>query len=104
MFELDYWGVSSKKLSNFFNNKLEKNNCIISSRSEGLNYLINQGKNCFIPFKDLHKKNSRPFYVVLMERSLDKGLPNNCKNIYNEKININFSRENLVLAKIFECR
>ena len=38
-----------------------------------------------------------------IERSIKKGLPNNCTNIYNEKININFSRERLIMAKVFKC-
>ena len=58
---------------------------------------------CFLSFDKLHANNIRPFYVILMERSTNKGLPNNCTNIHNEKININFSRENLIMAKIFKC-
>jgi len=38
-----------------------------------------------------------------MERNLKKGLPINCENIYNEKVKINFSNEDLILAKIFKC-
>ena len=51
----------------------------------------------------MHTKKERPFYVILTERSLSKGLPNNCQNIYNEKISINFSKEELILGKVFKC-
>ena len=42
-------------------------------------------------------------YVALLERSLSKGVPNRCENIHNEKIAINFSKEELILAKIYVC-
>ena len=103
-FELDYWGVSSKKIAFFLNKKnLDSDECVISNRNRGIKDFIENKNICFLPFNDLHKKNARPFYVALMERGTNKGLPNNCKNIHNEKININFSRENLIMAKVFKC-
>ena len=103
-FELDYWGVSSKKIAYFFNFKnIKSNECIISNRNRGIKDFIENKDICFLPFQDLHKKNTRPFYVALSERSTNKGLPNNCKNIHNERIQINFSKESLIMAKIFKC-
>ena len=105
IFELDYWGVSSKKISNFLNNQnLEAKNCIISNRNEGIEPFTVEKQRCFKPFNELHKKNERPFYVALFERSLNKGVPNNCENIYNDKIAINFSNEELIIAKIYVCK
>ena len=104
VFELDYWGVSTKKISNFLNKEnLERKNCIISNRNEGIKAFTIDKKRCFKSFKDLHKNNERPFYVALLERSLSKGVPNRCENIHNEKIAINFSKEELILAKIYVC-
>ena len=104
VFELDYWGVSTKKISNFLNKQnLEKRNCIISNRNEGIKAFTIDEHRCFKSFNDLHKKNERPFYVALLERGLKKGVPNRCQNIYDEKININFSKEELILAKIYIC-
>ena len=77
--------------------------CIISNRNRGIKDFIINKKQCFIPFSNLHKKNTRPFYVALMERGTNKGLPNNCINVHNEKINLNFSKENLIMAKVFKC-
>lgn len=103
-FELDYWGVSSKKIASFINQESpDENICIISVRDNGIKDFVENKKACFLPFSKLHQKNKRPFYVALTERSIKKGIPNNCKNIYNEKININFSRENLIMAKVFKC-
>jgi hypothetical protein len=104
VFELDYWGVSTKKISNFLNKEnLERKNCIISNRNEGIKAFTIDKHRCFKSFKDLHKNNERPFYVALLERSLNKGVPNRCENIHNEKIAINFSKEELILAKIYVC-
>lgn len=103
-FELDYWGVSTKNIAKFLNDeKINKDICIISNRNEGIKYFMDKQSRCFKPFSDLHKKNARPFYVVLMERALNKGAPNKCKIIFSEKININFSKEKLVLAKLLKC-
>ncbi len=104
VFELDYWGVSTKNIAKFFNKKnLDSDNCIISNRNKAIESFVNKKNICFKPFSNLHLKNKRPFYVVLMERNTNKGLPNNCINIHNEQVRINFSRENLVMAKVFKC-
>ena len=62
----------------------------------------NQNK-CFKPFNTLHQKNERPFYVALTERALRKGVPNGCSIINEEKMKLNFSKEEIVLAKIYIC-
>ena len=104
IFELDYWGVSSKELAKYFNSmNIDKGNCIISNRNNGIAPFMKNKETCFLPFSDLHSNNQRPFYVAFMERSLGKGTPNNCKNIYNETIKINFSKEDIILAKVFRC-
>ena len=104
VFELDYWGVSTKKISNFLNKEnLERKNCIISNRNEGIKAFTIDKTRCFKSFKDLHKNNERPFYVALLERSLSKGVPNRCENIHKEKIVINCSKEELILATIYVC-
>ena len=103
-FEKDYWGVSTRKVADYFNkNNLNNNGCIISNRSDGIKYFLKEQNRCFKSFSDLHKKNVRPFYVVLTERALNKGVPNNCQIIHEEQIKINFSQEKVSLAKVFKC-
>ncbi len=103
-FERDYWGVSTFNLANYFKNNLpKKNECIISNRGHGIKSLLNNDDTCFLSFQNLHKKNTRPFYVVLIERALNKGVPNNCKIIHNENFKMNFSKENIIVAKVFKC-
>jgi hypothetical protein len=58
---------------------------------------------CFINFNELHKKNLRPFYVILIERTLKKGIPNKCYEVHTENIKMNFSEERIDLAKIYKC-
>ncbi len=104
-FELDYWGASTRNISNFFKSKdIDKKKCIISNRNEGLKYFLkNQFHNCYIPFKNIDKENQRPFYVALLERKIKKGLPNRCTEIYRENISLNFSKEKITLAKVYRC-
>ncbi len=102
VFELDYWGVSTKKISNYLKSNNLDNDCMITNRNDAIDTLI-PGDKCLIDFKKLHDKNQRPFYVALMERGLNKGTPINCDLIYKEEISINFSSEKIVLAKVFKC-
>ena len=103
-FELDYWGVSTKKIAEFFNKeKIIEKSCIISNRNNGIKYFIKNQNTCFKKFDQLHKKNIRPFYVAFSERFTKKRTPNGCTLVYVEKININFTKENLELAKVFKC-
>ena len=103
-FERDYWGVSTKKVAQYFNkNELSNEECLISNRNNGIKFFLNQQNTCLKPFSDLHKKNKRPFYVAMTERSLKKGTPNQCNLISDQSININFSNEKIILAKIYKC-
>tara|TARA_A100001011_G_C14230979_1_gene808814 strand:+ start:199 stop:1248 length:1050 start_codon:yes stop_codon:yes gene_type:complete len=103
IFELDYWGVASKPLAKYIKKDSKNiNECIVTVRSNGIKSFMTDGQ-CIMKFSELHKKINRPFYVSLTERSLKKGTPNNCRLIYSEKINMNFSNEELNLAKLYKC-
>ena len=102
VFELDYWGASTKNISKFLKSNIKNNSCMITIRNDASNTLI-PGDKCLIDFKNLHDKNKRPFYVALMERGVNKGTPTNCDLIFKEEKNINFSKEKVVLAKVFKC-
>ena len=82
--------------------KLKNSECIISNRNNGLKPFLEKDQ-CFIPFNDLHKNNTRPFYVSLMERALSKGVPNKCSLIFSENKKINFSNEEIIMAKLYKC-
>ena len=103
VFELDYWGVSTRNVASKINKmNLKNSECIISNRNNGLKPFLREDQ-CFIPFNDLHKNNKRPFYVSLMERALSKGVPNNCSLIYTENKKINFSYEKVSMANLYKC-
>ena len=102
VFELDYWGASTKRISNFLMNNKDKEACLITNRNQAIDTFITK-KKCIINFSKLHESHKRPFYVALMERGINKGTPNNCDLIYEEKIKINFSKEEISLAKIYKC-
>ena len=102
VFELDYWGASTKRISNFLMNNNDKEACLITNRNQAIDTFITK-KKCLINFSKLHESNKRPFYVALMERGINKGTPNNCDLVYEEKIKINFSKEEISLAKIYKC-
>ncbi len=101
-FELDYWGVASKPIANFIEKDSIADNCILTTRINGISSFA-KNQTCILNINNLHKKIDRPFYVSLTERSLNKGLPNNCELIYKEVKTINFSNEKLILAKLYKC-
>lgn len=103
VFELDYWGVASRPSAEFLSkNSSNINECIITIRSNGIKPFVNENQ-CILNLNQLHKKIKRPFYVSLTERSLKKGVPNNCNLTFIETKKINFSNEVLTLAKVFKC-
>jgi hypothetical protein len=103
VFETDYWGVSTRNISNYINSiNIKSNECVISSRNKGIQTFVNKNL-CFVNFNKLHKKNLRPFYVVLVERTLKKGIPNNCFEVHTENIKMNFTDEKIDLAKVYKC-
>lgn len=101
-FELDYWGVASKPIAKIYKNDSTLNDCIFTVRKNGISSFVNE-QTCILNITNLHKKIDRPFYVSLTERSLTKGLPNNCNLINKVTKKINFSREDVVLAKLYKC-
>ena len=102
VFELDYWGASTKNISNFFNKNNKNNDWLITNRNDAIDILL-PGDKCLINFRKLHDKNQRPFFVALMERGVRKGTPSNCDLIFKEEKSVNFSKEKVVLAKVFKC-
>ena len=68
-----------------------------------LNFIGRKPEKFLINFSKLHDKNKRPFYVALMERGVNKGVPNNCNLVFEEQIKLNFSKEKLTLAKVYKC-
>ena len=80
----------------------EIDNCVVSIRPNGIKPFVRENQ-CLLKFDNLHNKLERPFYVSLTERSLNKGVPNNCNLIFAEKRKINFSNEELILAKLYKC-
>ena len=51
---------------------LDSDNCIISNRNKAIESFVDKKNICFKPFSNLHLKNKRPFYVVLMERNTNQ--------------------------------
>lgn len=104
VFELDYWGASTKRISDYLvEQNINDNICIFSNRNDAIKSFNHNKRLCLKSLSELHKKNKRPFYVFLGERALKKGVPRNCKIAYSEYINLNFSKEKLVLANVFFC-
>jgi hypothetical protein len=101
-FELDYWGVASKPIANFIEKDGDADNCILTVRINSISSFA-KNQTCILNIDNLHNNIDRPFYVSLTERSLNKGLPNNCELIHKEVKKINFSNEELILAKLYKC-
>lgn len=103
IFELDYWGVASKPTAEFIKkNSKNSNECIVTIRPNGIKPFVNQN-HCILEFNNLHNKVERPFYVSFTERTLNKSTPNNCKLIFKETKSVNFSKEKLIMAKVYRC-
>ena len=102
-FELDYWGVSTKEVANYIESIDYRNSCLISNRNNGIKFFLKNQNTCVKSISELHKNNKRPFIIAMTERFIKKGVPNGCVLVHSETKKLNFSKENLILAKIYKC-
>ena len=61
-FELDYWGVSTRKIAYYFNSLEDVQGCIISNRNEGIKAFLNK-KICF-----LHPKSTSGVLIEICQK------------------------------------
>ena len=67
-FEVDYWGISNKALSNqikkdYKNKEFKKRNCIYGGQYADV-FLQSHGFTCFKSYSELDSAIEKPYYVI----------------------------------------
>ena len=105
-FEVDYWGLSNKRLQkkiiNYVNvNNINKNICILGDMYVK-EFLITENFKCFRNYSHIDNED-RPFIAYKNVRSVKKRDPVNCKKIEEESYRYLFLKKKISVGTIWYC-
>ena len=106
-FEVDYWGLSNKKLQEEVSvyskkNNLSKNICVYGDLYANV-FLEKLGHKCFGNYSQIDSISEKPFFVYQNVRNLKRSKPKDCKLIKVEKYNYTFSTKDIITGKLWYC-
>tara|TARA_B100000579_G_C22800842_1_gene839757 strand:- start:778 stop:1569 length:792 start_codon:yes stop_codon:yes gene_type:complete len=110
-FEVDYWGISTKKIQkeivNDHNKKKDdlmniKKNCIYGGMYADL-YLKKEGFLCFKSYSELDNAKDRPYYVIKNFRNLKRSNPKDCNLIHQAKYKYLFGNQEILTGSLWYC-
>ncbi len=105
-FEVDYWGLSNKRLQkkiiNYVNvNNINKNICILGDMYVK-EFLINENFKCFRTYSHIDNED-RPFIAYKNVRNVKRRDPVNCKKIEEESYRYLFLKKKISVGTIWYC-
>ncbi len=106
-FEVDYWGVSNKKLYNSIyihslKKKSQNKNCVYGDRYANI-FLKNKNFDCFKTYSELDSAKDRPFYVVKNVRNFKRSDPKDCEIINIENYRYFLSSQKINVGSSWYC-
>tara|TARA_B100000963_G_C22462676_1_gene596410 strand:- start:410 stop:916 length:507 start_codon:yes stop_codon:yes gene_type:complete len=106
-FEVDYWGISNKKLyksiyKHSLENNSKKNTCVYGDMYSDV-FLENNNFNCFKLYSELDAAKNRPFYVIKNVRNFKRSDPKNCDIINIENYSYFFSNKKINVGSSWYC-
>lgn len=106
-FEVDYWGISGKRLSLTINehsliNDVEKSSCVYGGQFANV-FLKNYNFKCFKGYSALDSAKDRPFYVIKNVRNFKRSDPKNCQLIKLENYKYTFSNQIINVGSAWYC-
>ena len=106
-FEIDYWGISNKKLQQKIINHSNKNNVNKSSCVYGdlytKEFLVNKKFLCFKNYGLLDAAITRPFYAYKNVRNVKRSNPKDCSLIWNEHYMYTFYSKKISVGTLWFC-
>ena len=106
-FELDYWGLSGRELSeniSIINEQVARKPCVLASPPWIIKpFLDEKLYSCFGIYQDIESGFPRPFLAVQNVRNLKKGKSYKCDTIYESKFNFLFTKEDIVTGRLIKC-
>lgn len=106
-FELDYWGVGNRKISqiikkNYETRNLSKTQCVYGNAY--LKEFLSSDFKCFDSYSSFESSKKRPVLVYQDTRNIKKGSPDNCSLIHQEEMNLIFYRKEAVISNLWYCK
>ena len=106
-FEIDYWGVSGKNLSQKISEYVKKNNlrsdiCIYGDEF-AKDYLIKHGLTCFKRYQQLDSAKIRPALAYKNLRNAKRSNPRDCNLIWDETYNYTFTSKKISVGSVWLC-
>jgi hypothetical protein len=103
-FELEYQGISGREISKFLIKIDDQNICILSNPIHTVKpFLKNTKYDCFDIWQKIDSDYKRPFLAVQHVRNIKKGLPYNCRSIYESNFKLLFHKKKFVTGKLLKC-
>lgn len=106
-FEIDYWGTSNinlqKKIINFYKREKYNNNICVYGDAYTSAYLEKYNFKCFDHYVKIDEIKVRPFLAYQNLRNLKRNSPNNCELMSEENYSYFFSKQKLVVGKLWYC-
>ena len=106
-FEIDYLGISNKNLQKKILNYSKKNNiksdvCIYGNKYAPA-FLEKFSFSCFQSYSELDAAKIRPFFAYQNVRNMKRSDPKDCDLILKEHYNYTFSKQKIVVGKLWYC-
>jgi hypothetical protein len=106
-FEVDYWGISNKSLSNqiikdYKTKEFKKSNCIYGGQYSDV-FLQNYDFKCFKSYSELDSAKDRPYYVIKNVRNIKRSNPKDCELVKNETFNYLFDLRSISAGSLWYC-
>ena len=106
-FEIDYWGVSNKKLAKKINdysenNSIDKDVCVYGDIFAEY-FLTSKGFKCFKTYSQLDEAKDRPFFAYKNLRNVKRSNPKDCKLIWNETYKYVFYKKKISVGTAWFC-
>lgn len=106
-FEVDYWGISNKNLQKHIINmkqtkKISNDTCIFGDGYTSA-FLEKKGYVCFKSYSEIDAPKPRPFVAYQNLRNLKRNSPNNCELMHEEKYSYSFSKQKIIVGKVWYC-
>ncbi len=106
-FEIDYWGVSNKNLTEKIinyteENSISKNTCVYGDIF-AKEFLTTKNFTCFKTYSQLDAAKKRPLFAYKNLRNVKRSDPKDCKLIWDETYNYSFYKKKISVGTVWFC-
>ena len=103
-FELEYQGLSGKIIAKKIPEFSNKKTCILTNPIYSVEPFLDKKKyDCFDIWQYVDAGFQRPFLAIQHVRNIKKGIPYNCKSIYESSFTLLLHQKKFITVKLLKC-